>query len=271
MNYRERLIDHLANYKLTELGIAEPGIFKHRGRELPSHHILPLQHRNLNLLELVRRDVLDHVRTNGLQLHRYFHHLNSSQAFAFNLFFPYFAKYPESAPRLLKALGQSGSVAQWKFEWVPDLKEGTNIDVMWSSLEGQPTLCEVKLSELDVGSAKQDERHLRKLEEIYAPGLNGYIDPDELVPERFFKSYQFYRNLLHITRTPGARLIFLAPRSNKHVWRRLTVLVGHVSHETTARIFTVAVEDVLASLICDQVVPELLRQHARALAQKYLV
>jgi hypothetical protein len=40
--------------------------------------------------------------------HQYLHHLNSSQAFAFNLFFPYFSGGPEAASALLRALGQEG-------------------------------------------------------------------------------------------------------------------------------------------------------------------
>ena len=125
--------------------------------------------------------------------------------------------------------------------------------------------------ETDVGSAENDRDHLRKLREIYEPELNGYVDPDELTPVRFFKSYQFYRNLLHAIRIPNARLIFLAPRSNQCLWRRLTKLVDQVSHEIRQRVSPVSVEDVFASLISDPVVPEPLRQHAFALAEKYLV
>ena len=154
---------------------------------------------------------------------------------------------------------------------MPDQEEGTNIDVMWRTPEVQTTLCEVKLSEADVGSAKNDQKHLRKLKEIYAPKLTHYVSPDELTPVRFFKSYQFYRNLLHAIRIPNARLIFLAPRSNRRLWNRLTKLVGEIPGEVRRGVSTVSIEDVVARLTSDSAVPKHLRQHVLALSEKYLV
>jgi hypothetical protein len=85
--------------------------------------------------------------------HRYFHHLNSSQAFAFNLFFPYFSGEPEVASALLRALGQEATLAGWEPEAVPAPDEETNIEVFWTTADGVRTFCEVKLSEADFGKA----------------------------------------------------------------------------------------------------------------------
>src|ERR1035438_10193761 len=86
IGYRDQLLRHLAEYRSATLGVAKPGTFRGMERE----HILPIEHRCLNLLpgarELVRQYLAEHAE---LVLHKEFHHLNSSQAFAFNLFFPY--------------------------------------------------------------------------------------------------------------------------------------------------------------------------------------
>jgi hypothetical protein len=86
-NYKRVLWVHLGKYAKQRLGIFDEGIYQ--GRPYP--HILPSKLRFLNLLESIRSEVQGHLRKSpSIKLHKYFHHLNSSQALTFNLFFPYF-------------------------------------------------------------------------------------------------------------------------------------------------------------------------------------
>ena len=270
MAYRERLNRHLENYRVNRLGISETGSYRHRNEDIPYAHILPLRLKHLNLLEGVRNDVLRHVEENDLRLHRYFHHLNSSQAFAFNLFFPYFWQRPESAPVLLRALGQDGSFAKARFEAVPVPDEGTNIDVLWSDSDEKQTLCEVKLSEAEIGTARSDAEHLAKLTETYLPSLSPHFSADDLDPSKFFRSYQYYRNVWHMLRVPKARLVFLLPRQNERVWRKLESLRARTAASVSERISIIAIEDVLTRLMSEGSSPRQLQEHAVALAEKYL-
>jgi hypothetical protein len=85
MNYQAEMQQHLAKYRAQRLGIFEEGMYK--GQPYP--HILPWRFRFLNLLEAFQSEIQSYLQSNRLiRLHQYFHHLNSSQAFAFN-FFPY--------------------------------------------------------------------------------------------------------------------------------------------------------------------------------------
>ena len=93
-----------------------------------------LANSSANLLEEAEPAASAFLRAHPQKRHRYFHHLNSSQAFAFNLFFPYFSGEPESASALLRALGQEGILAGWEPEAVPVPDEETNIDVLWACL-----------------------------------------------------------------------------------------------------------------------------------------
>ena len=271
MDYQRRLSEHLAGYRVARLGIETPGTFRHRDREIPYGHILPKDQADRNLLDLALPMIREYEASNpGLKRHRYFHHLNSSQAFALNLFFPYFEDSSNGAAALLRALGQPGLLTRWKPEYIPDPEERTNVDVMWETADGTRTICEVKLSEAGFGSAEADKEHLLKLEAIYRQPLRAHVSPDLLSPPNFFRFYQLLRNVWHLARPSADRLLFLMPRANTGLWRSLTGFLPQVSAEMRSRITTVAIEDVLISLECDSDCPEALRSYAGELSTKYV-
>lgn len=271
MTYQSRLKEHLADYKRSRLRVAEPGIFHYRGRNILCDHILPRSNEWLNILPLARPAVQAFLTANPNKRHRYFHHLNSSQAFAFNLFFPFFEGNPQSAAALLRALTVPGVFASWEPEAVPNRAEGTNIDARWTTTDGVQTFCEVKLSEAELGKASDDERHRRKLRQIYEPQLAGHLASPLLECPGFLAAYQFVRNIWHMVGTPGSRLVFLVPRSNESVWSALEELLLLVQSPTRGRIARIAVEDVLDSLRTDGRCPPRLRRHADDLTHKYVI
>lgn len=132
--YTERLLAHLCRYKTVRLGIAEDGIWARTGRPYP--HILPVAQLEQNILPGLRDAFWPYAHAEGIKLHRDFHHLNSSQAFAFNLFFPFFP--PDGDPRPLLAALELPTlpVAHWGFEAVLDTDEGSNFDVHWTYTGG---------------------------------------------------------------------------------------------------------------------------------------
>jgi hypothetical protein len=268
VSYQDELKKHLADYKRRHLGISELGVFLYRGREVPEEHILPLSDCSRNLLEEASDFFTAYP---NIKRHQYFHHLNSSHAFAFNLFFPYFSGGPEPASALLRALGCQGVFASWEPEAIPDADEGSNIDMLWTTEDGAQTFCEVKLSEADFGSAPDDARHRDKLENIYGPVLAAHLESRRLEREVFFDAYQFNRNVWHMVRSDRSRLIFLLPRSNAVLWSLLQELLLGVVHRRRNRISIVGIEDVIAKLSSDDRCPRGLLQYANKLKQKYLI
>lgn len=108
--YQSVLQRHLAGYAKSRLGVFEEGTYE--GRSYP--HVLPSRLRFLNILEPIRAEMQQYLEKNPqIKLHRYFHHLNSSQAFAFNLFFPYFAAGGQSARALSTLLGVDADALAW--------------------------------------------------------------------------------------------------------------------------------------------------------------
>ncbi len=270
-SYQEQLRRHLVAYKCDRLGITQSGTFRYRGREITRAHILPRELRWLNVLESIRAEVRAYIAANHqLRLHRYFHHLNSSQAFALNLFYPFLAADACDSEALLKAVAWSGVASTWRFEEVPYEEEETNVDVTWVNPDGFPTYCEVKLSEADYGTARPDLRHRKKLTRTYTHALTGYVGASLLKPEAFFANYQILRNLWLAAKNPAVRVVFLLPRANVRLWKPLRRVLGQVAESLAKRVSVTAIEDVVESLVSSPVVSSQLRWHARKLREKYV-
>jgi hypothetical protein len=268
MSYQDRLFAHLGSYKRTALGIQEPGVYRYRGEDVLRDHILAVQHADLNLLPLARP--MERMLGPGVKRHRFFHHLNSSQAFAFNLFLPYFNGGDVAASALLRALGQRAGLKSWELEAVPVEREGTNIDALWVTDDGATTFCEVKLSEAEFGTAEDDERHREKLATIYRPMLQGHVAAGALEEAEFFAAYQVLRNVWHLVRVDRSSLLFLLPRANAGLWSTLPAVLALLTSDVRARVSIVAIEDVLARLVVDEECPTILRAYAGELAAKYV-
>lgn len=271
MAYQDRLLLHLASYKRSVLGVDEPGIFHHQGRALLRDHILPASLADFNLLPLARAmEPAFRDGHPGVRRHPYFHHLNSSQAFTFNLFLPFLDRGGPGAAALLRPLGSRGQLRSWQLEAVPDDSEGSNLDVLWTTDDGLCTICEVKLSEAEFGTAADDSRHREKLEAIYRPALKGCVDPALLEAPAFFGAYQVLRNVWHLVRMSDNRLVFLLPRANESLWSALPLILGRIAPPVRRRITTVAIEDLLRLLFEEPSCPSDLRMYAGELAAKYL-
>ena len=269
LSYQDKLKTHLSAYKHKHLGGLTPGNYKQKQYD----HILPDPDNDweLNLLAGFRNQIISYLSSNPqIKRHQYFHHLNSSQAFALNLFVPFFEGGTDASKSLLTALGQQSELVRWEPEKIPNAEEETNIDVFWETTDGVQTFCEVKLSENDFGKATNDKRHQDKLNKIYLPRLAQYLSPELQAEEGFFNSYQILRNIWHMAVEPKGRLVFLIPRENSKLWPTLDATLSGVSPSVRARITVVAIEDVLDNLVTNQATPPHLRTYAQKLAEKYV-
>jgi len=269
MGYTKDLESHLAAYKISRLGVKEPGVFLHKGREVRCAHVLPRALKWLNILEPIRTEVRSYLKQHpDIRLHKYFHHLNSSQAFAFNLFFPFFEEGDPAA--LLRAMGLQGTVNRWLPEYIPYAKEGTNVDVSWQDAKGAWTYCEVKLSEQEFGKARDDKRHREKLATIYLPVLAPYCPAELLQTTQFFANYQVLRNVWLAARDKTASVVFLYPAANAVLTNLLQDVTMQLHPTLLRRVHVVTVEDVLSALSADKSVPPRLSWYVDLLTEKYV-
>jgi hypothetical protein len=223
------------------------------------------------VLETVRSSFWPYARAEGFRLHRDFHHLNSSQAFAFNLFFPFARSKQTDCTLLLDALGLAReAIDECRFEAILDEAEATNFDFCLMRCSGGRVGVEVKLSEGSFGPARNDERHRRKRAEIYAPRLQGKVQPDALTDKVFFPNYQILRNLSYADRIAGHHTVFLLPRENEGLRRCLTEFLDRFLLPPIRTFVTVAyAEDVVDSLRLASTLPVEMRSHYEAVAAKY--
>lgn len=192
--YQDLLKRQLDVYRRDTLNISEEGVWSRNG--LAYGHILPKLKEQFNILEPFRQEIYASVIERGdFKPHQFFHHLNSSQAFALNLFWPFYLRSPQA----LAAAFSCDAVIDLKLEHVEDQAEGTNVDVIWRTT-AVSIYCEVKLSESDFGTAADDCAHRYKLGKTYVPDLTGQVDEARLEPKEFFASYQVFRNLWLVAR-----------------------------------------------------------------------
>ena len=222
--YPETLLEHLSRHRIGELKVNEPGIYRYRGREVLKDHILPHNRLDLNFLPLIRNGALklkDARGTDGLKWHHYSHHLNSSQVLAVNLFQPLL----QTGDLGLRTLAQiTATVPPYHsptgFEFVPNVDEGTNIDFCVTGEDGKRVFMELKLTEQEFGSAKDDKRHQDKFHEVYAPLCHDKITlPEGAEWATFKRFYQVFRNVIYAD--GDTRVWFVIPKPHQVLLSKL--------------------------------------------------
>jgi hypothetical protein len=270
--YSDQLKAHLARYKREHLQIATDGLW--RSKQRPYRHILPEALQHLNVLETIRDEFWAYHDSNRatLGLHTDFHHLNSSQAFAFNLFFPW-VNTPSARQHLLAALGLGGEeIVCWYFEHMPDQAERTTVDLYFELASHRRVLIEVKLTEEHFGGIVPKVAHRTKLESTYRSRLAGKAKPESLQEDVFFLNYQLFRNLSHLDISKADRLILVLPRANDFTWQQAGAFLQHLESSAEAAVQVIAVEDLWVTLAAGAPdVSPLLSQHMHLLQAKYLL
>jgi len=271
MNYRMRLLHHLATYKSATLNVHKDGIWRKNGK--PYAHILPEDLYDLNILKGIRRAFWSDPKIDAKsKLHRDFHHLNSSQAMCFNFFYPFLGGVGGNSPALLlNLLGYPGeSIKRWEFEYIPNTKERTNFDFYLGTGRGVDILFEVKLSENGFGTAKRNERREAKLESIYSPALRGKVKLKYLDPSKFFDHYQLFRNISYVKLDGSAVLFLVSPRANSSTAKEVALLDEFLEPEIRANVQHLWLEDAV-SYICAESSDIGLVEHFDAFAAKYMM
>lgn len=246
--YEKTLKAHLDEYRRGRLGGVESGVLLANGVERPYGHILPTKLQWLNILEPFRAEVMQYQTAHSLRLHRLFHHLDSPQAFAFNLFIPLF----QHAPEKLASVLDTPAVRALQLEQCGDPEERTLVDVQWMTDESTCVYCEVKLAETELAMPDGIGRHPRKLEETYRPVLERYVSAAlwEEKGARFYQFHHVYQNLWLAARSGREHdeVRFLLPRANETLLEKFNEAMSLVGPALRARTRTIYVEDVLRQL-----------------------
>lgn len=156
-----------------------------------------------NLLNELKFDSLSYNK-----LHRFAHHLSSSQIFCYNFFRPMINEgHPNN--ELCQIFENRGikisEKANCQFEYggyklFPD--EGTEYDFHIMDCDfNTEVFIEVKYTEARFGRAEKDEKHRKKFKKVYKNMITSCacLKNKEIEEEDFFNHYQLFRNVLRIT------------------------------------------------------------------------
>jgi hypothetical protein len=186
---RETVINHLGDYKERHLGIEACGVWWKNKKEY--RHILPENLSNANIIDKGYRPDIAKMIVNKNR-HLGFHHMNSSQALAANLFGPFVSE--NKIDRLNSLFGLELSHGKGCFEYIHNSVEGTNFDFAVNGMNAR-LFVEVKYTENQFGSATGDQRHLGKYESVYRDRLRMICN---ITMDEFLKDYQLWRNIIYI-------------------------------------------------------------------------
>jgi hypothetical protein len=258
---------HLAAYKTNHLGVSEHGIWKRNGK--PYAHILPEQLYKLNIIETYRHEFWRYFAEQAvIKRHNDFHHLNSSQAMCFNLFYPFLVR----TDLLADMLGFPGETpVEYGFERILDPREGTNFDFYTRLKTETHVLFELKLSESGFGTTPADARHREKLVTLYYPRLVGKVSEAVLHPDTFFRYYQLLRNISYLKQDSPDRLFFIFPFRNSNLVKESSTILTTVTESLRNKIKIVHLETFV-----DKVLQKLDNQdpvftaHYRLFKEKYI-
>jgi hypothetical protein len=250
------ILQHLAEYKSKVLNIDENGLYKNKEYT----HILPKEKKEQNLINISFREdmkfVFKRLKNN---IHPCFHHLNSSQALALNLFGP--LEVQDHLEKVLSMIEVTDTVIKSKFEHVEDYTEGTNFD-FYIEGEDKKYFFEVKYTEKNFAPVKKkDEEHIKKFENIYKPRLERFAKIDE---KEFFKNYQIWRNLIYVDR---GIVVFVFPAYRIDLERAIIkAILSMTMFQDRVRI--IHIEDLCEVLENDE--SEVIKAHYQEFRRKYL-
>lgn len=222
LDFQTRVKEHMGLYKNKQLRIIEDGKFVYKGKELLYKHILPKDKKEFNIIENYREDFYK-SNYSKIKFHKYFHHLNSSQAMCINFFYPLIKeKYIEL---VLEIIGIRSSIVHEiediSFEKESEMEEGlgrkTNFDFYIKLKSGITIYFEIKYTENEFGKAEHDVEHKDKFNNIYKSILekNKAIKETFKTEEFFLNNYQIMRNIVHISE--DSYVVFLYPRENYRI------------------------------------------------------
>ncbi len=250
MSFIDTLRAHFGDYKCQGLGISEPGEFQHRGKILKKHHILPREHAQLNILEPYRAAFFS-SEYSKFELHRYFHHLNSSQALCINLFYPLIAENRLGA--LLKGIdietGEGWIAAFEEPSSVETARHPTNFDLHLHHADVGDIYFELKYTELEYGKAPVDAEHQKKFRSVWLPMIQAStcLTPRCQEETVFLENYQLLRLFSHLSET--THVVLVLPAANRDIAiaaRKACDML--LTEEGRSRVSIVYLEDLVGDL-----------------------
>lgn len=244
MNFQNDRKAKLSNYKLNNI-TSEKGEW----RALLYDHILPIDQIEKNIISPIRKDFWSYYKSANIKLHQYFHHLNSSQALCFNLFFPLFYYDKKLLNYVLNDLIEvkNGEIIKCEFEKILDSKEFTNFDFYVEHKDNKRTLFEIKYTESKFATTAGGKGHSNKYEKIYKPRLEKILKSEFLNQNFIFNNYQIVRNLSYLNE--NTTVVFLFPKANLDLQKTENLISEIILQKYLNQVKVIYLEDFVLQIL----------------------
>ena len=266
MNRFSDIYFNLEKYKKEKLGILKSGFYKKNNSEIEKGHILPKEAIERNLLDTEYLQALkayyNEIKTRK-KIHRYFHHLNSSQALTLNLFVPVVEE------KLYKKITNCEKpIILKRFEYLEkesfETNYKTNFDFFFQS-EIDKYFFEVKYTEQRFGPAKSDISHNYKFQKEYQPIIN-IICSQSVNETDFFKDYQLWRNICY---SIYGHVYFVIPKFRTDLQSQIEAFISHLRPNYREKIHIFIIDDFVTEMI--NIKNMKLSNHYKEFRRKYLL
>ncbi len=157
------------------------------------------------------------------KLHRYAHHLNSSQIMCYNFFRRFIDNNDNPSKQLVKILQdycpllEYSNDAKCKFEYIEnDVAEKTNFDFYIES-GGIKVYCEIKYTEQSFSKSGGGKNPTKQFKDIYKPIIDGNKDlwKCEITEKDVMEDYyQLFRNAMR-AKTERKYVLFICPKDRE--------------------------------------------------------
>lgn len=218
MTPQDKIKEHLAQYAREDRELKDRmgGTWRNGDKRYP--YILDgRDYTLLNFLPAFKNTLRQHIVSSDIKLHTDAHHLNSSQIMCMNFFFPLMQEKKLSyVLHLLNA--EEWLEPNGQFEKISEIDGGqrgaTNFDFYIESAKGEKAYFEIKYTEGDFGTAKDDKSHNDKWEQIYKELIekSPILIKEKIDKDTFFKNYQLLRNMVHVKDAKKDYVVFLVPK-----------------------------------------------------------
>lgn len=232
--YRTKILDILSEEVRKNGQKIDSGFWC--GKSKPEYrHILPIEGKNTrrNRIAVINKYLGIKIDDNflpskskgrGETLHPYVHHLNSSQLLCYNTFSNLLTIDHQPKPELIELFHSLGieisesAICDFEFSdgWMWEKgneTEGTSFDFHIQDGEKE-FFFEIKFTEDGFGRAKLDDRHIKKINDIYIKRIAEVTKLDDITQEECAEYYQLFRNLIR-GNSDLKTIIFITDENNQ--------------------------------------------------------
>lgn len=242
MKYEEfsnYILEHLGEYRKTLS--KQCGVWRRNGKETPREHILPDKPIDLRYKNFLFENAESIINEQGIPLHNYWGHLNSSQVMCINFFYPLIKE--ENKQILLDIIKRNipnipiesnMKIVEAEFEKDEPL-DNTSFDFYTKITNGAKTInitWEIKYTEQGFGKTEptkltKDNKttHKEKFENTYKSNFINSLNfkNSNISCEEFLNNYQINRNIFYIN-NDNDYAVFLTLEKNPATTEELPII-----------------------------------------------